>query len=97
MNKRFKKNLDVLINCGWSGKNTFESISDQDWQYDIDTCLTGVFNCIKTFLPYLKRRREISSILVLHIHTLHQIIEYDSPKYSNPQVMDQQSWGSTIN
>ena len=86
VNKRFKKNLDVLINCGWSGKkNTFESISDQDWQYDIDTCLTGVFNCIKTFLPYLKRRRgNIINIGSAYSHVAPDYRMYDSPKYSNP-------------
>lgn len=86
VNKRFKKNLDVLINCGWSGKkNTFESISDQDWQYDIDTCLTGVFNCIKTFLPFLKRRRgNIINIGSAYSHVAPDYRMYDSPKYSNP-------------
>src|SRR5688500_13369767 len=29
--------LDVLVNSGWSGrKNTFESISDEDWDLDIE-------------------------------------------------------------
>ena len=53
VSKKFNHKLDVLINCGWSGKkNTFESIDDDDWQYDIDTCLTGVFKTIKLFLPF---------------------------------------------
>ena len=52
IDKKFNKKLDILINCGWSGKkNTFESINSEDWQYDIDTCLTGVFDSIKIFLP----------------------------------------------
>ena len=31
--------LDILVNSGWSGrKNTFESISDEDWNNDIEVC-----------------------------------------------------------
>ena len=33
-------------------KNTFESIDSEDWQYDIDTCLTGVFDTIKIFILF---------------------------------------------
>ena len=45
------------MNCGWSGnKNTFDSISNKDWNFDIDVCLTSVFKTIKIFLPELKKR-----------------------------------------
>ena len=43
-NKKFRKKLDVLVNCGWTGnKNTFESITDKDWNFDVDICLSSVF------------------------------------------------------
>ena len=59
VSKRFNNQLDVLINCGWSGKkNTFESINNEDWQYDIETCLTGVFKTTKIFYHYLKKKEE---------------------------------------
>jgi gluconate 5-dehydrogenase len=49
--------LDVLVNSGWSGrKNTFESISDEDWNNDIEICLNGVFRTIKAAVPLLKER-----------------------------------------
>ena len=58
VNKVFNNGLDVLINSGWSGKkNTFESITDEDWEYDIETCLNGVFRTIKAFLPMLKKKK----------------------------------------
>ena len=60
VSKKFNNQLDVLINCGWSGKkNTFESINNEDWQYDIETCLTGVFKTTKIFLPLLKKKEGI--------------------------------------
>ena len=34
--------LDVLVNCGWTGKkNNLDSISMEDWKYDLDLCPTG--------------------------------------------------------
>tara|TARA_B110000285_G_C15041773_1_gene572179 strand:+ start:474 stop:1292 length:819 start_codon:yes stop_codon:yes gene_type:complete len=86
VSKKFNKKLDVLINCGWSGKkNTFESINDDDWQYDIDTCLTGVFKTIKIFLPYLKKSKgNILNIGSAYSHVAPDYRMYDSPKYANP-------------
>ena len=50
--------LDILVNSGWSGrKNTFESISDDDWDLDIEVCLNGVFRTIKAAVPLLKAKR----------------------------------------
>lgn len=84
--KKFKNKLDVLINCGWSGKkNTFESIDNNDWQFDIDTCLTGVFKVIKVFLPLLKKTKgNILNIGSAYSHVAPDYRMYDSSKYSNP-------------
>src|SRR5579859_6349040 len=46
--ERLVGSLDILVNSGWSGrKNTFESISDADWNLDIEVCLNGVFRTVK--------------------------------------------------
>jgi len=84
--KKFKNKLDVLINSGWSGKkNTFESTSEEDWKYDIDTCLNGVFKSIKIFLPLLKKSKgNILNIGSAYAHVAPDYRMYDSPKYSNP-------------
>ena len=86
VSKKFNHKLDVLINCGWSGKkNTFESIDDDDWQYDIDTCLTGVFKTIKLFLPFLKKTKgNILNIGSAYSHVAPDYRMYDSFKYANP-------------
>jgi NAD(P)-dependent dehydrogenase (short-subunit alcohol dehydrogenase family) len=86
VDRKFNKKLNVLINCGWSGKkNTFESINSEDWQYDIDTCLTGVFDCIKAFLPNLKKGRgNILNIGSAYSHVAPDYRMYNSPKYANP-------------
>jgi len=86
VNKVFNKGLDVLINSGWSGKkNTFESITDEDWEYDIETCLNGVFRTIKAFLPMLKKKKgNILNIGSAYGHVAPDYKLYDSSKFANP-------------
>ena len=86
IDKKFNKKLEILINCGWSGKkNTFESINSEDWQYDIDTCLTGVFDSIKIFLPNLKKGRgNILNIGSAYSHVAPDYRMYSTSKYANP-------------
>ena len=44
--------IDILVNNAWSGnKNTWESISDEDWEYDINMSLNSVFRLKKPSFP----------------------------------------------
>ena len=48
--------LDVLVNnagVGWFGG--IDAMGHDDWRRVIDTNLTGVFNCCKAAIPYLRR------------------------------------------
>ncbi len=79
--------LDVLVNCGWSGnKNTFESISDEDWDYDVNICLNGVFKTIKNIFPLLKNGKNpnILNIASMYGHVAPDYRLYDSEKFANP-------------
>jgi NAD(P)-dependent dehydrogenase (short-subunit alcohol dehydrogenase family) len=78
--------LDILVNSGWSGrKNSFESISDQDWDHDIEVCLNGVFRTVKAFVPLLKARRgNILSIASMYGHVAPDYRLYDSERFANP-------------
>ena len=78
--------LDILVNCGWSGKkNDFDSISMDDWENDLDVCLTGVFRTIKMAFPYLaKKKGNILNIASMYGHVAPDYRLYDSEKYSNP-------------
>ncbi len=91
MTKTVKKitnnSLDILVNCGWSGnKNTFESISDEDWDYDINICLNGVFKTIKNIFPLLKNgtNSNILNIASMYGHVAPDYRLYDSKKFANP-------------
>lgn len=78
--------LDILVNSGWSGrKNTFESISDEDWNLDIEVCLNGVFRTIKAAVPLLaKRKGAIVSIASMYGHVAPDYRMYDSERFANP-------------
>lgn len=78
--------LDILVNSGWSGrKNTFESISDEDWDLDIEVCLNGVFRTIKSAVPMLKPRQGcILSIASMYGHVAPDYRMYDSERFANP-------------
>jgi len=78
--------LDILINSAWSGnKNTFESISIEDWKYDIDVCLNGVFYTIKKAFPYLKKSKGvIVNITSMYGHVAPDYRIYEGTNYANP-------------
>lgn len=78
--------LDILVNCGWSGrKNTFESISNEDWDNDIQISLTGVFHTIKAAVPLLKKKRgNIVSVASMYGHVAPDYRMYESEKFANP-------------
>ena len=78
--------LDILVNSGWSGrKNSFESISDDDWDYDIEVCLNGVFRTIKAAVPLLKQKRgNILTIASMYGHVAPDHRLYDGEKFVNP-------------
>lgn len=79
--------FDILVNCGWSGrKNTFESISDEDWDNDIEICLNGVFRTIKAALPHLiKSKGVVLNIASMYGHVSPDYRLYgDGTKFANP-------------
>lgn len=78
--------LDILVNCGWSGrKNSFDSITDGDWDHDIEVCLNGVFRTIKAVVPLLRRRRGvILNVASMYGHVAPDHRLYDGAEYANP-------------
>lgn len=78
--------LDILVNCSWTGKkNTFESISEDDWMFDINVSLNSVFRMIKAAFPALKETRGN----IVNVASMYGIVApdhrlYDGEKYANP-------------
>lgn len=83
--------LDVLVNNAWSGKkNTFESISIDDWKYDIDVCLNGVFYTVKKALPYLKKSRGV----VVNVASMYGHVAPDYKMYAGTDHANPPSYGA---
>lgn len=84
--KRWGRSFHILVNCGWSGrKNTLESISDEDWDLDIEVSLNGVFRTVKTALPFLRETRGV----ILSVASMYGLVApdyrlYDVEKFANP-------------
>ena len=85
INKNFG-GLNVLINNAWSGKkNSFESISFDDWNYDINMCLNAVFYTVKLATPLLKETKGvIINTASMYGHTAPDYRIYDGIQFANP-------------
>jgi len=78
--------IDILVNNAWSGKkNSWESITDEDWEYDVDMSLNSVFRLTKAAFPDLKTTRGvILNIGSLYSHLGPDYRMYDGKEFANP-------------
>jgi NAD(P)-dependent dehydrogenase (short-subunit alcohol dehydrogenase family) len=78
--------IDILINNAWSGnKNTWESINDKDWDYDIEMSLNSVFRIIKAAYPSLKERQGvILNVSSMYGHIAPDYRIYEGTTFANP-------------
>jgi NAD(P)-dependent dehydrogenase (short-subunit alcohol dehydrogenase family) len=78
--------VDILVNNAWSGnKNSWESITDEDWEHDIDMSLNSVFRLTKAAFPDLKASRGvILNIASMYGHIGPDYRIYDGKEFANP-------------
>jgi NAD(P)-dependent dehydrogenase (short-subunit alcohol dehydrogenase family) len=78
--------VDILVNNAWSGnKNSWESISDEDWEHDINMSLNSVFRLTKAAFPDLKATRGvILNIASMYGHIGPDYRIYDGKQFANP-------------
>lgn len=78
--------LDILIsNAAQRKKNTLESIDKEDWLFDMEHCLNGVFYLTKSFIPLLKQSRGcIINIASMYGHIAPDYRIYNKDCYTNP-------------
>lgn len=56
-------NVDILVNsAGIIRDHTVKKMTDDEWDVVISVNLTGVFNCVKLFLPYINKNARIVNI-----------------------------------
>jgi NAD(P)-dependent dehydrogenase (short-subunit alcohol dehydrogenase family) len=78
--------VDILVNNAWSGKkNSWESITEEDWEYDVNMSLNSVFRMTKAAFPDLKTTRGvILNIGSLYSHLGPDYRMYDGKEFANP-------------
>jgi len=78
--------IDILVNNAWSGnKNSWESISEEDWEYDINMSLNSVFRLTKAAFPDLKASKGvILNIASMYGHIGPDYRIYDGKEFANP-------------
>lgn len=78
--------IDILVNNAWSGKkNSWESITDEDWEYDVNMSLNSVFRLTKAAFPDLKTTRGvILNIASMYGHIGPDYRIYDGKEFANP-------------
>ncbi|MDW5377020.1 SDR family oxidoreductase [Halomonas sp. HP20-15] len=78
--------LDILVNNAWSGrKNSWQSIDEEDWYYDVDISLNAVFRMVKNFHPLIKEHRGcIVNIASMYGHIAPDYRLYAGTDHANP-------------
>ena len=77
--------LDILVNCAWNGeKSSLDLITSEQWDHDINTCLSSVFKITKDFIPFLSNDASIINIASMYGHLSPNPILYHGNKFTNP-------------
>jgi gluconate 5-dehydrogenase len=85
------QSLDILITSAWSGKkNSWDSISNEDWDYDIEVCLNGIFRLVKESTAALKSSKGI----ILTVSSMYGHIAPDYKLYANVPQINPPSYGA---
>ena len=83
--------LDILVNNAWSGnKNSWESITEEDWRYDVDVSLNSPFVVTKAAFPMLKTSRGV----ILNVGSMYGHVAPDYRLYEGTTFQNPPSYGA---
>jgi len=78
--------INVLINNAFYSKGQSPTkMTDEDFSFGIDGCLTSVFRCIRSIIPYLRTGDKIINVSSMYAMIAPDFEIYnDSPEFLNP-------------
>lgn len=83
--------LDILINNAWSGTtNSFDSISYEHWERDLNMGLTAVFATVKEAVEYLKQTQGV----ILNTASMYGHVAPDYRIYDGLHLVNPPSYGA---
>ncbi len=83
--------LEILVNNAWSGKkNTWQSIDDDDWEYDINISLNSVFWMTKRASPMLERTNGV----IVNVASMYGYVAPDPAMYEGTDHANPPSYGA---
>jgi 3-oxoacyl-[acyl-carrier protein] reductase len=69
--------LDILVNnAGGARPGNFETLSDEDWQHDLDVKLFSQIRCVRAALPHLRRS---TSARIINVNAVYA--KYPDPAF----------------
>jgi meso-butanediol dehydrogenase / (S,S)-butanediol dehydrogenase / diacetyl reductase len=72
--------VDVLVNnAGGATDASFEELSEEDWDRDVDLCLKGTFLCTQAVLPTMLRR---GGGAIVNVASVNGIAHFGNEAYS---------------
>jgi NAD(P)-dependent dehydrogenase (short-subunit alcohol dehydrogenase family) len=83
--------FDILVMCAWTGrKNSWETMNDEDWDFDIEVSLNGVYRTVKAAFPVLKESKGV----ILTIGSMYGHVAPDWRLYEDVPQANPPSYGA---
>jgi len=84
--------INILINNAYDAKkNRLADMTDKEWNYTMEGCLTSVFRCTREIIPYMKKQ---GGGVIINIASMYGIVAPDPRIYRNSNFYNPPNYGT---